>query len=83
LLADTPGRARLSQLARALFDAGSAPYRLGRHTLALQPSIGIALQAEAGAHSTQALLRNANAALQRARKEQTGHAFFEPPPADA
>jgi len=68
---------QLSQLACKLFDAVSAPLRLGLLELTVRPSIGIALL-ETGGDSTDALLRRADTAMYRAKRQQLGYAFFDP-----
>jgi predicted signal transduction protein with EAL and GGDEF domain len=78
LLSAPPNRAGLSLLAWTLLDATQAihagpgagpPPRL-------HPCIGIARSPADGA-SYRALLRNAGAALQRARQQKSGYAFFD------
>lgn len=80
LLADRPGHLQLSSLACKLFDAVSAPVRLDGLRLTVRPSIGIAAGPADGA-TTEALVARAAVARHRARRQQTGFAFFDPSPA--
>jgi diguanylate cyclase len=76
LMADSPSRAQLSHLACKLFDAVSAPFQLGQLKLTVRPSIGIAMcPADGGTAET--LLKNADAAMYRAKRQQSGYAFFD------
>jgi diguanylate cyclase len=75
LLADLPGRQQLCQLACKLFDAVSAPVRIGKLELTVRPSIGIAVCPTDGA-TTDALLKSADAAMYAAKRDRTGYAFF-------
>jgi diguanylate cyclase len=77
LLADRPGRKQLRQLACKLFDAVSAPVKVGQLELTVHPSIGIAICPTDGA-TTDALLRSADAAMYAAKRDRTGIAFFTP-----
>lgn len=76
LLVDTLDRTQLSQVACKLFDAVSTPFMIGKDRLVVRPSIGIALCPDDGA-STDALIRNADKAMVRAKREQVGYAFFD------
>lgn len=76
LLRALPSQEQLRHLACKLFDAVSAPVRIGLLKLTVRPSIGIAVCPADGAPA-EALLRNADAAMYRAKREQTGYAFFE------
>jgi diguanylate cyclase len=76
LLSDELNRERLGHLARQLFDAVSAPLQLGALKLSVRPSIGIAVCPTDGA-TTDALLKCADAAMYRAKRHQSGHAFFD------
>lgn len=80
LLAHAPGRAALTQLACRLFDTVSAPYQTATLRLTLHASIGIAPGGvgegeEEG--SAEAWLSHANTAMDRARRQHTGFAFFD------
>jgi diguanylate cyclase (GGDEF)-like protein len=77
LLADLPGRQQLCQLACKLFDAVSAPVKVGKLQLTVRPSIGIAICPTDGA-TTDALLKSADAAMYAAKRDRTGYAFFTP-----
>jgi diguanylate cyclase len=76
LLVGMSDRRQLSRLARKLLDAVSAPLKVGELTLQVHASIGIALCPEDGT-TTQALLRTADEAMYRAKRQQTGLAFFD------
>ena len=76
LLTAVHGRAQLGVLARKLIDAVSAPLLIGKCKLAVRPSIGIAVSPGHGT-SSEDLLRNAEAAMNRAKRHQTGYAFFD------
>lgn len=71
-----PCEARLNGLARKLFEAVSAPFRLGALQLSVRPSIGIAVWPDDGA-CAEALLHHADAAMYRAKRERCGHTFFD------
>ncbi len=76
LLSNLPGREQLSHLACKLFDAVSAPVKIGPHELTVRPSIGIAMCPDDGA-SAGALLGNADAAMHHAKRQRSGYAFFD------
>ena len=76
LLGGLPSREKLSHLARNLVDVVSAPVKIGQIKLTVRPSIGIALCQSDGA-TAEALLKNADAAMYRAKRGQTGYAFFD------
>ena len=76
LTALPPGRVQLSRLACKLFDTVSDPITIGRLSLSVRPSIGIAIWPMHGA-SADALLDSAAAARGRARRYQSGYAFFD------
>jgi diguanylate cyclase len=73
--APSPGRLPLTRLAANMFDAIWAPFQIGALGLSVRPSIGIALGPGDG-HSAELLLRHADAAMYRAKRQQSGHAFF-------
>ena len=75
LLGGLPNREGLSNLARKLFLAVSAPFKVGALRLNVFPSIGIATCPEDGA-TADALLKNADAAMYHAKRHQSGYAFF-------
>lgn len=58
-----------------MFDAVWAPFQIGRHNLCVRPSIGIALSPTDG-NTAELLLRHADAAMYRAKRQQSGHTFF-------
>ncbi len=76
LLGDLPSREQLSHLACKLFDTVSAPVKIGPLQLTVRPSIGIALCGDDGV-TAEALLKNADAAMYRAKRHQIGYAFFD------
>ena len=78
LLTGVPDRKQLTRLARKLLDTLSAPLKVGVLTLQVRASIGIALCPEDGT-TTAALLKMADTAMYRAKRQQIGHAFFDEP----
>jgi diguanylate cyclase (GGDEF)-like protein len=74
LLADVPGRPQLCHLACKLFDAVSAPVIIGKLRLTVSPSIGIAICPTEGT-TAEALLKSADGAMYRAKRDRTGYAF--------
>jgi diguanylate cyclase len=71
-----PGRDRLGQVARKLFDTVSAPVKIGPHEVAVRPSIGIAICPSDGV-SVESLLRHADAAMYHAKRRRSGFAFYD------
>lgn len=71
-----PGQEQLTQAACNIFDAISAPFQIGKRKLTVRPSIGVAMCPAHGVTSD-VLLGNADAAMYRAKRNQTGHAFAE------
>ena len=69
-------REQLRRLTCKLFDAVAAPMAIGKLEVSVRPSIGIALGLADGA-SGAALIKHADVALDRARRQQTGYAFFD------
>jgi len=76
LLANLPSLEQLSHLACKLFDAVSAPLRIGALVLSVRASIGIATSPAHGVTAA-ALLKSADTAMYRAKRYQSGYAFFE------
>ncbi len=76
LLADSVDRRHLTHLASKVFDAVSAPLKIGKLKLTVRPSIGIAICPTDG-DTTEALLKSADAAMYRAKRHQSGYAFFD------
>jgi len=76
LLGGLADREQLSHLACKLFDVVSAPIQIGKLELTVRPSIGIAICPDHGATS-EALLKNADAAMYHAKRHQTAYAFFD------
>lgn len=78
LLVGVPDRSHLSQLACKVFEAVSAPLTIGPLTLSVRPSIGIATFPGDG-DTVEALLKVADAAMYRAKRQRTGYAFSDQP----
>jgi diguanylate cyclase len=78
LLPDLLSREELSHLACKLFDTVSAPMQVGPCRLMIRPSIGITTCPSDGATAA-ALLKQADIAMYRAKRGQTGYAFFGDP----
>lgn len=76
LLGGMPSRDHLSALARKLFLAVSAPFKIGTVTLIVRPSIGIAMLSSDGA-TAESLLKDADAAMYQAKRQQSGYSFFD------
>ena len=76
LLTEVLSREQLSHLACKLFDAVSAPLKIGALELTVRPSIGIAVCPADGA-TADGLLRNADSAMYHAKRQQLGYAFFD------
>ena len=76
LLTGVPDREHLSHLACKLFDAVANPLKVGSLSLSVRPSIGVVV-CPAGGMTSAALLRNANAAMYRAKRQKCGYAFFD------
>ena len=76
LLESSPGRAQLNHLACKLLDAVSAPAQIGDVALHVRLSIGVALGFADGS-TADALIRSADAAMYRAKRQKTGYAFFD------
>ena len=66
---------QLVHLACKLFDTVSAPVQIGRIRLIVRPSIGITTCPADGARTAD-LLKQADIAMYRAKRDQTGYAFF-------
>jgi diguanylate cyclase (GGDEF)-like protein len=75
LLTGMPSRDHLGTLAFKLLLAVSAPFKIGTLTLSVRPSIGIATRSSDG-ESADLLLKHADAAMYRAKREHTGYSFF-------
>lgn len=76
LLAGVPNRQQVQHLACKLFDAIAAPLKIGTLEFSVRPSIGIATCPTDGA-TTDTLLKCADAAMYRAKRQRTGYAFSE------
>jgi len=77
LLSGPMGRAQISRLAAKLHAAVAAPLKLHGQAFSVRPSIGIAV-CPADGNTAAKLLENADAAMFRAKRQQCGHAFFNP-----
>jgi diguanylate cyclase len=75
LLNDPLNREQLEHLACKLFDTVSAPIQIGERTLVVRPSIGIAACPADGTDGA-TLLKHADCAMYRAKREQSGYMFF-------
>jgi diguanylate cyclase (GGDEF)-like protein len=75
LVADVPDRTQVGQIARKMLAALAAPLKIGQALLAISASCGIAVFPGDGATADD-LLRNADAAMHRAKKQHSGVAFF-------
>lgn len=75
-LTNLPGREQLGHVARKLVETVSAPVKIGRHELAVRPSIGIAM-CPADGDTADGLLRNADAAMYHAKRQGCGFAFYD------
>ena len=69
-------REQLRQMACKLFNAISAPLTIGALSFSVYPSIGIAMCPDDGT-TTDDLIKNADAAMYRAKRLQSGFAFFD------
>ena len=69
-------RVQLGHLACQVFDAVAAPCKIGMRQLHVRPSIGIAM-CPADGLDADALLRNADAAMYNAKRQQIGYAVFD------
>ncbi len=76
LLRDIRERKQLSRLACKVYDTVSAPIKIGDLIISVRPSIGVTTFPEGG-RSSDALLKAADQAMYRAKREQTGYAFHE------
>ncbi len=76
LLGGVEDRQQLSHLACKLFDAVSEPLQIGKLQLTVRPSIGIAVCPTDGG-TADTLLKRADAAMARAKRAQSGYAFFD------
>lgn len=78
LLAELPpSRQQLDRIVAKLHDAVSMPFRIGNRSLAIRPSIGIAMYPADGRTPT-VLLSHADSAMYRAKTARSGHEFFDP-----
>ena len=68
-------RLNLERLAGKLFDVAAAPMQIGSLLLQVSPSIGISIGPDDGA-TVDALLHSADAAMYRAKRQGSRHAFF-------
>jgi diguanylate cyclase (GGDEF)-like protein len=82
LPADTLNLEQLSQLAAKLVGVVSAPMKVGRLTLTIRPSIGVAIYPADGRTAGE-LLSNADTAMYGAKRERCGYAFCDRRPGGA
>lgn len=78
LLRDIREPGQLSRLACKVHETVSAPIKIGDLLISVRPSIGVSMFPQGGL-SSDALLKSADEAMYRAKREQTGHAFYEGP----
>jgi diguanylate cyclase (GGDEF)-like protein len=76
LLTDLTSRDQLRLRAQMFFEAISAPAKIGTLELRVAPSVGISIYPSDGV-SLDALLRNADTAMYRAKRLKAGYAFFD------
>ena len=76
LMAGLPSREALTQMACKLFDAVAAPVQIDALKISVRASIGIAMCPDDGT-SAEALLKNADTAMYRAKRQHSGYAFFD------
>ncbi len=76
LLGELQSREQLGVLAEKLFDVVSAPLHIGKLKHTVRPAIGIASSPTDGV-TCDALLKNAHAAMHRAKRRQVGFTFFD------
>ena len=72
----SPCREALTRLATSMFAVVSAPLQVGALSLTVRPSIGIAIWPGDGITAAR-LLEHADTAMVRAKRQQSGHAFFD------
>ena len=75
LIAGLPSRGHVSQLACKILDTVCAPMRIGRVGMTVRASIGVAMWPADGV-TAQSMMRNADAAMYRAKRQRAGYAFF-------
>jgi diguanylate cyclase (GGDEF)-like protein len=76
LLVDVSGREQLSHLACKLLDSVAEPLQVRTLALTMSPSIGIATWQEGDA-TAEFLVRTADEAMRRARRDRLGYAFSD------
>jgi diguanylate cyclase (GGDEF)-like protein len=72
-----PRRKQLDRIALKLYEAVSAPCRIGSDSLTIRPSIGIATYPVDG-KSARTLLKHADSAMYRAKASQVRYEYFNP-----
>lgn len=72
-----PDRQQLERIVGKLHTAVAATFRIGKRSLAVRPSIGIAMYPDDGRTSSM-LLSRADAAMYGAKAARSGHQFFDP-----
>ena len=76
LISGVSDRQHLSHLVCKLFDSMSSPMQIGKLKVSVRPSIGVAISPDHG-EAPLDLLRHADAAMYRAKREHSGYAFFD------
>jgi diguanylate cyclase (GGDEF)-like protein len=75
LISGVYNRERLRQIAATLFQAVSAPFKIGALELIVRPSIGIAVYPHDGS-TTDELMKAADSAMYTAKHHKSSYAFF-------
>jgi diguanylate cyclase len=75
LISGVYSRERLRQIAATLFQAVSAPFKIGALELIVRPSIGIAVYPHDGS-TTDELLKAADSAMYTAKRHKSSYEFF-------
>jgi diguanylate cyclase (GGDEF)-like protein len=75
LISGVYSRERLQQIAVTLFQAVSAPFKIGALELIVRPSIGIAVYPQDGS-TTDELMGAADSAMYMAKRHKSSYAFF-------
>ncbi len=76
LIANANSRENTSRIAQQIFDAVLAPIQIGSARLTVHASIGIAFSPDDGIDSN-SLIKRADAAMYRAKRSRSVHAFYD------
>jgi diguanylate cyclase len=77
LITGVSSRERLQQITSTLFEAVATPFKIGTLSLAVRPSIGIAVYPTDGT-TTDALMKAADTAMYAAKRKQSTHSSERP-----